>query len=108
MQEGGKTINRCIVIRADGSIKATAEAEAGDGSWLSRLRGKCALGHYLFVATDEGIVRVEPLPDGYDIVVTGRFPDTEPFVSGGSHLFASARYGIYVVDRNEIRLLQIG
>ncbi len=104
MQEKGKTINRCIVIRSDGSIKATAEAEEGDGSWLSRLRGKCALGKFLFVATDEGLVRVEP--NGDSIVVTGEFPDTEPFVSSGSHLFAGE--GIYVVDRNEIRLLQIG
>jgi len=104
MQERGKTINRCIVVRADGSIKATADAEAGDGSWLSRLRGKCALGKFLFVATDAGIVRVEP--DGDSIAVTGEFPDTEPFVSGGSHLFAGE--GIYAVDRNEITLLQIG
>lgn len=104
MQEKGKTINRCIVIRANGSIKATAEAEEGDGSWLSRLRGKCALGKFLFVATDAGIIRVEP--DGNSIVVTGEFPDTEPFVSSGSHLFAGD--GIYVVDRNEIKLLQIG
>lgn len=104
MQEKGKTINRCIVIRSDGSVKATAEAEEGDGSWLSRLRGKCAVGTFLFVATDEGIIRVEP--DGDSITVTGEFPDTEPFVSSGSHLFAGE--GIYVVDRNEIKLLQIG
>lgn len=104
IQEKGKTINRCIVIRSDGSIKATAEAEEGDGSWLSRLRGKCALGKFLFVATDEGLVRVEP--NGDSIAVTAEFPDTEPFVSSGSHLFAGD--GIYVVDRNEIKLLQTG
>jgi len=104
MQEKGKTINRCIVVEFDGSVKATAKAEAGDGSWLSRLRGKCAVGNFLFAATDSGIIRVEL--DGDSIVKTGEFPDTEPFVSSGSHLFPGE--GIYVVDRNEIRLVQIG
>ncbi len=103
-QESGKTIHRCSVIRPDGSVEATAEAEAGDGSWLSQLRGKCALGRFLFVATDSGIIRVEP--DNGRIVKSGEFPDTEQFVDSGCHLFPGE--GIYVVDRHEIRLLQIG
>jgi len=103
-QESGKTIHRCSVIRPDGSVEATAEAEAGDGSWLSQLRGKCALGRFLFVATDSGIIRVEPT--GGRIVKSGEFPDTEQFVDSGCHLFSGE--GIYVVDRHEIRLLQIG
>jgi len=103
-QERGKTINRCFVIQSNGEVRAAAEAEAGDGSWLSQLRGKCALGRFLFVATDSGIIRVEI--SGDTIVKTGEFPDTEPFVSSGSHLFPGK--GIYVVDRNEIKLLQIG
>lgn len=103
-QESGKTIHRCTVIRPDGSVEATAEAEAGDGSWLSQLRGKCALGRFLFVATDLGIIRVEP--DNGRIVKSGEFPDTKQFVDSGCHLFPGE--GIYVVDRHEIRLLQIG
>jgi len=103
-QEGGKTIHRCTIIRSDGSVEATAEAEAGDGSWLSQLRGKCALGRFLFVATDSGIIRVEP--DNGRIVKSGEFPDTEQFVDSGCHLFPGE--GIYVVDQHEIRLLQIG
>ncbi len=103
-QERGKTINRCTVVRSDGTVDATAEAEDGDGSWLSQLRGKCAVGKYLFVATDSGIIRAEI--DGNRIVKTAEFPDTEPFVSSGSHLFPGE--GLYVVDRYEVRLLQLG
>ena len=47
------------MIRRDGTIESTTEAEPADGHWLRRIRGNTAAGRFLFVATDEGIVRVE-------------------------------------------------
>lgn len=103
-QEGGKTINRCLVIKKDGSVEARAEAEENDGSWLETLRGKCAVGNFLLVATDEGIVRVEP--QNGQVVKTREFPDTAPFVDASCHLFLGGE-GLYIVSRKEIRLLKI-
>lgn len=100
----GKTINQCFVLRANGDIVATAEADEGDGSWLGKLRGNCAVGNFLLAATDDGIVRLEP--DQGKIVKTREFPDTESFVDSGCHLFAG-KEGLYVVNRKEIKLLKI-
>jgi hypothetical protein len=93
-----------MLIKPDGSIKATASAEEGDDSWLSTIRGKCAASNFLLVATDEGIVRIEP--DQGRLVEIKKFPDTEPFVDTSCHLFVG-HDGLYVVDRQEIRILKI-
>lgn len=103
-REGGRTINRCTLLGRDGAVQATAEAENGDGSWLGKIRGNCAVGAFLFSATDDGIVRVEE--SGGMITKTREFPDTEPFVDVDSQLFAG-KLGIYVVDRQEIKVLRI-
>jgi tRNA A-37 threonylcarbamoyl transferase component Bud32 len=62
-REGGRTLHQCALVRPDGSVEATAQAEAGDNSWLGHLRGKCAANDFLLAATDDGIVRVELLHD---------------------------------------------
>lgn len=103
-QEGGAIRHRMVAIKGNGTIEATAEATAGDGSWLGALRGKAAAGAWLFASTDDGIVRLEV--QGGKIAVTKTFPDTEPFVDAGCHLFPAPQ-GLYVVTPQEIRLLEI-
>lgn len=101
---GGKILHYGWAIRPDGTIEGEAFAERGDESWLSEIRGKCAIGKFLLAATDEGIVRLET--DSGKIVKTKEFPDTEPFVSAESHLFAG-KDGLYAVDEKEIKFLKI-
>ena len=105
LQDRGRAINRCVVIRRDGTIEAAAETEAGDGSWLSDIHGRCAAGAFLLAPTDEGIVRVEV--ENGRIVKTREFPDTEPFLDGGCRLLAGSD-GLYLVDRQEVRRLTLG
>jgi serine/threonine protein kinase len=102
--ENGRIVNRCHVINIDGARIASAEAEEGDGSWLGTVRGKCPLGNMLLAATDDGLVRVEI--QGDQLVMTRDFPDTEPWVTAGSHIFPSDE-GVYVVSGREIHLLKI-
>lgn len=104
LQEQGCLIHRCVVIRMDGQVIGTAQCVQGDGSWLGSLSGKCAVARFLLVATDEGILRVEPDQGG--LAVTKTFPDTEPFVDHSCQLWAAAE-GVYIVKRNEIGLIQI-
>jgi hypothetical protein len=104
LRQEGKAINRCVVLNDDGTVQAVAEAEEGDGSWLSTIRGKCAAGKYLFGITDEGVVRLE-VSNG-TVVKSAEYPDTEPFVDEGCQLFAG-KNGLFVVDRAEIRVLKI-
>jgi H/ACA ribonucleoprotein complex subunit 3 len=103
-RDKGKTINKCMIIKSDGSVNESAETTDGDGSWLGSVRGKCAAGKFLLAATDDGIARVEP--DGGTLSVVKEFPDTEPFVDSGCHLFAS-KAGLFVVSRREIKSLKI-
>jgi len=105
LQDGGKTVNRCTVIDFDGRIHGFSEAEAGSEGWLGGIRGHCASGDSLFAATDDGIMRVVTTSKK-NLEVSKEFPDTEPFVHRGCHLYAS-KAGIYVATRNEIKLLAI-
>lgn len=103
-QEGGRTVNKCTVLRPDGSVEASAEAEAGDGSWLSGIRGCCAVNRVLLVPTDQGVVQVKA--ENGSATVMKAFPDTEPFVDSGMKLIA-ANSGLYAVSRQSISLLVI-
>ena len=103
-QVQGKIVHRCVLLSAQGTVEATAQAEQYDGSWLGTLPGKDAAGSWLFAPTDEGIVRVEPQHG--QLVQTRVFPDTEPYVDSACHLFAGQQ-GIYVIDRQNIYLLSI-
>lgn len=103
-QEAGVMQNRMVALRPNGTVEGIAETTADDGTWLGNLRGKAAAGSYLFAATDDGIVRLEV--DYGKIVVTKEFPDTEPFIDAGCHLFPGAQ-GLYVVSPREIKLLQL-
>jgi CRP-like cAMP-binding protein len=103
-ETGGRTVHHCVVVGADGAVKASAKTEAGDGSWLGSLRGKCAAGEALFAATDAGLVRVE-LRQG-QLAVVREFPDTEPFVDADSRLFLT-RHGLTVVRRQDVTALRM-
>lgn len=105
LEERGRVVHRCFVIKRDGTLEATAEGAPGDGSWLGGIRGKAAAGKALFAPTDEGIVRVEV--DAGAIAVTRAFPDTEPFVDAGTRLFLDRR-GIYAVRKQSVSLLTMG
>ncbi len=98
-QTGGRTRHFATRIRPDGGVDATGQAEAGDGSWLGTLGGKCAVGRSLLAATDSGIVRVEER--GGELVEARRFADTEPFVSDAVQLLAG-RDGLFVVEPQAI------
>ncbi len=104
VREGGRTLNRCYLLKPDGELVATAETDAEDGTWLGTIHGHVAIGKFVLAATDEGVVRVEAASSR--LAVTKTFPDTEPFVSGESILRA-ANDGLYVVDDRLIRHLII-
>ena len=103
-QARGRTRHQCVVVGRDGEVVATAEGDDADGTWLGTLRGKCAVGGFLLAATDGGLVRVEPRQG--TLVETRQFPDTEPFVTHGSGLFAGPK-ALYVVSANTIHTLRI-
>jgi hypothetical protein len=107
LQQGKKTVNRCYVIKSNGVIVASAEAEFGDDSWLGSIRGKFAYhrGPMLFSPTDEGIAQV--VVENGSIVERKRFADTEPFVDSASALLPDNGGRITVVKKNEIRTLEL-
>lgn len=103
-EQGGRTVHRCVVVREDGAVLAMADAEAGDGSWLGALTGKCAAGGFLLSATDAGLVRVEVRAGA--LVEARRFPGTEPLVNQASRLLIGPG-GLVVVDARSVSLLRI-
>jgi hypothetical protein len=104
-EAGGRTVHHCVVVGSDGAVRASAVAEAGDGSWLgSGARGRCAAGDALFCATDAGLTRVELRQGRLEAV--REFPDAEPFVDSGSQLFL-VKQGLAVVGRQDIAALRM-
>lgn len=100
----GQRLNRAYMFDQFGKLCGQAETTAGDGSWLSSIRGKCAVGKQLFSPTDDGIVRVESVDD--QLTVTREFADTTRFVDSASQLFF-ARDGIYSVTSGRIWRLRM-
>ncbi|HYD93127.1 MAG TPA: hypothetical protein VEB18_01565 [Candidatus Paceibacterota bacterium] len=96
---GGKTTNYCYVLDGRGALLGQAEAEAGDGSWLSTLRGKCATKGFLLAATDEGVTRIESA-NGL-VQVAKEFPATAEFVDAETRLLLGSQ-GLYAIRRGEI------
>jgi hypothetical protein len=104
LQTGGRTSHLCLAYSRAGELEGSAEAEAGDGSWLGTLRGKCATRGLLLAATDSGIARVEV--QGGELRATRQFADTEPFVDAEGQLLA-ARDGLLVVGRRTVSALRM-
>jgi H/ACA ribonucleoprotein complex subunit 3 len=104
MQVQGQRLHQCILLNAQGTVEAAAEATQHDDSWLGTLPGKCAAGPWLFAPTDAGIVRVEAQHG--QLVQTRLFAETEPFVDSACHLFAGQQ-GMYIVDRQNVTLLTL-
>ncbi|UBF26615.1 hypothetical protein K9N68_00960 [Kovacikia minuta CCNUW1] len=111
-QERGQIHYRCLVLRSDGTICATAEATEKDENWLTKL-GKnqsgnpspyCAVNDFLLACTDDGIIRVEIQQS--QLVHTTTFVDTEPFVDSSCRLL-TARTGLYVINHQKIQLLKL-
>lgn len=108
-QRGPREVACCALVSAQGVLLAAAEedtagATAGSGAWILAGRGSAAVGSFLFVPTDAGIVRVEE--GGGTLAMTRSFPDTEPFVCAGDRLLAGAD-GLYVVKRDHILRLTL-
>ncbi|MFL5345085.1 MAG: hypothetical protein ACJ8AT_09835 [Hyalangium sp.] len=104
-ESNGRTVHHCVVVGADGTVRASAHAEAGDGSWLGSLRGKCAVGDVLFAGTDTGLTRVELRQGRLEAI--REFPDAEPFVDADCRLLMT-RNGLTVVRRQDITGLRMG
>jgi hypothetical protein len=100
----GRVIHQCAAVDAKGAVVAVHEAERGDGSWLSRLEGKCAVNGFLLAATDAGLHRIELQAGG--LAKTRDFPDCEPFVDERTLLLVD-RTGVLAVSRNEVSSLQM-
>lgn len=104
-QEGSRVVNRCTLLRADGTTEARAEAEQGDGSWLGQIHGAVAMGPALFVPTDDGVVLVRAVAD--QLTVARTYPDTEPFVNATYRLHLLPDHSLCVVTDTTVTRLVI-
>lgn len=104
VQTQGKTSHYAAVIQANGTVIATTVFPGHDTHWLTHLEGHYAVNNFLLVATDEGIVRIEP--QAGQLICTHQFPETEPFVDSSCTLLP-AKDGLYVVRAKSIEKLQL-
>jgi H/ACA ribonucleoprotein complex subunit 3 len=105
-QERGHTIHRCYVIKSDGSLEASLEAERGDGSWLGAPlhAGKFAFRDFLLLATDDGLARIE-IHNGFPVKVK-EFADTSRVVNGDSQIYPG-NGGLFVVSEKEVNFIML-
>ena len=103
-QEQGKIIHQVSVLRDSGELVSTLTGQKGDISWLTNLHGHCAISNWLFVPTDDCLVRIE-VQNGR-IMITKSFPETEAYVDSGCSLIVASQ-GIYVIHAQKILQLQL-
>ena len=103
-QEQGKIIHQVSVLRDSGELVSTLTGQKGDISWLTNLHGHCAIANWLFVPTDDCLVRIE-VQNG-QIMITKSFPETEAYVDSGCSLIVASQ-GIYVIHAQKILQLQL-
>jgi hypothetical protein len=96
--DSGRTINRCSAVDKGGNVLGTWETTAGDGSWLGGIRGACAIGRFLLVPTDDGIVRVDH--GSGTLKQTQSFPETYKFVV---NLIPNEEQSFKISSANELK-----
>lgn len=104
-QHNGILRHRCDVISSKGEALASLDVAANEDHWLAHtIRGTMPSGASLFVATDDGIIRVGA--QAGIVAVEREFPDTATLVDAGTYL-VPASGGIYAVTNRSITLLQM-
>lgn len=103
-QDQGNIMHRVSILRPTGELVATIAAPKGDITWLMNIHGGSAIANWLFVPTDEGIVRIEV--NNRQIMITKTFPETETYVDSGCSLIVGSQ-GIYVIHSQKILQLQL-
>jgi hypothetical protein len=100
--DAGRLVTTCIVIGADAQVLATATFS--DASWLTGIAGACAAGDFVFVPTDDGIVRIEIVQ--HTVAITRVFAETASIVGAADRLALSPT-GIDVLRRRDALRLQL-
>ncbi|HKA88370.1 MAG TPA: hypothetical protein VKE22_11935, partial [Haliangiales bacterium] len=101
VRRGPRVEHACIAVDAAGRVLG----HAAGPTWVAEIGGACAAGPYLFIPTDDGVVRVEPDGAG-GLAVTATYPDTAPFVTAKSRL-AVTREGLGVETGADAFVLHI-
>ena len=104
-ETGGRTVNHCVVVGADGAVRASATARRGR---MARGSGRCG------ASARRGVRSSPPRTRGCRAWSCGRggsrpcasSRDTEPFVDADSRLFLT-RQGLTVVRRQDITVLRM-
>jgi hypothetical protein len=100
-REQGRIQHGCLLFDDHGGLLASAEEEAGAGTWLDAPWGAMAAGRALYLPGDH-LLRVSAV--GPSLAVDREFPDTAPYADSGVTLLPGPA-GIYVVRRSTIHLL---
>jgi H/ACA ribonucleoprotein complex subunit 3 len=105
----GKLINRCTVIKIDGTVTAQATATEGDGSWLGEITGHAAAriafggtseSETLLAATDRGLIVVAE--DGSSISEIGQLSGLNGIIDSTSTLFYEPGRGLFAATGTEV------
>ncbi len=104
LADAGRIATTAIVIDAQARVLASCVLEPEGLPWVAGVAGACAAGPYLFVPTDDGIVRVEV--DAGAIVQTRVFAETASLVCAADRLSLTDG-GLLVQRARDVLRLQL-
>lgn len=104
-KEAGKLWNAMYLLDIQGNLAASAKEEQSSSRMLSGIHNKVLGGDKILTATDEGIMLLEA-DDQKKIREVKIFSDTEPFVNESVEILSGPE-GIYVIGKNDIKLLKL-
>ncbi len=94
-------LSSAILLGPQRRVKTVREAGVEEAAGA---HSACAVGTSLLLPTDQGLVRLGLVGD--QLIETGTFPDSEPFVDSACELLADDG-GLYVVSERTIARLEI-
>ncbi len=104
-QYKGKISFHIFVIHRAQGLLSHQEDDAPD-SWMAAIPNSYAIGNFLYLPTDEGLIRVDLDVTTKTLSKTRDFPDTEPWVSSASKILV-AKDGLYTINNDSITKLTL-
>jgi hypothetical protein len=101
LDRDGRRLHALHVVRADGSVIASACGAPDESPLFAAASGRCLAHGAILCPTDGGLLLTR------DLVPAKTFPDTRPFVSQSSELLPGPGGSVYVIDQREIAHLSL-
>lgn len=104
VQHKGKFKYHLFIIHQKGELLTHLEGDETVNEWIAKVPNAAALANFLYVPSDEGLLRIDFNPQNSTLTKAREYPDTEPWVSSDSKIIIASD-GLYTINHDSITKL---